>query len=254
MAQHIHITTQRVQVENYTVYYKVVGEGTPLILVHGLSGSTLWWRRNVQALAEHYRVYLIDLPGFGAMSRRRGHFALKQAGQWLLQWMKAIGLSQADWIGHSMGGYICMWIAANVPEVVSRLILVSPAVLPPEQTFGRSIKPLLLSARYAQPRFFPILAYDALRTGFLPLLRAAREILAQDLIDSTHITAPTLLIWGEHDTLVPPELGLALQTKLPHAQLLILPRAGHVGMFDQAETFNRATLAFLQESKETKDS
>ncbi|HEY7094560.1 MAG TPA: alpha/beta fold hydrolase, partial [Ktedonobacterales bacterium] len=55
---------------DYPVRYKVAGEtGEPVILVHGLSGSTRWWMENVEALAGQYRVYLVDLPGFGAMRR-----------------------------------------------------------------------------------------------------------------------------------------------------------------------------------------
>jgi pimeloyl-ACP methyl ester carboxylesterase len=94
-------------VQGAPVYYEVVGEGNPVILVHGLSGSTLWWVRNIQTLAQHHKVYLLDLPSFGTMNRAHPRFALSAAGSWLIAWMQAIGLQQADFIGHSMGGFIC---------------------------------------------------------------------------------------------------------------------------------------------------
>ena len=119
---------QYVYVAGRRVRYLVAGEGEPLILVHGLSASTLWWIRNVPELVRHYRVYLVDLPGFGAMHFPRGRFVLANAASWLLSWMKAIDLERAHFIGHSMGGYICLWIAAHHPEKVCRLVLVAPSV------------------------------------------------------------------------------------------------------------------------------
>src|SRR4051812_23367957 len=102
----------------------MVGEGEPVVLVHGLSGSTRWWTRNIGALARGYRVYLVDLPGFGAMHRLRRHFVLAEAASWLVAWMEAVGLENAHLVGHSMGGYVCLQLAAQRPEVVCRLVLV----------------------------------------------------------------------------------------------------------------------------------
>ena len=242
----VKVSLQTVQVGSYNVRYQTVGEGEPVVLVHGLSGSTLWWRRNVPELAQHYKVYLVDLPGFGAGSRKHGRFALKQAGNWLLTWMDAIGLKQTHLIGHSMGGYICMEIAAHRPDVVSRLVLVSPAFKAATNSVLGYAKLLLNGIRYLTPHFFPILAYDSLRAGPITLLKATREIIALDVSeDVQRITEPVLLIWGENDTLVPPTLGYMLRAELPNARLLTLEHAAHVAMFDQPQKFNAAVSAFL---------
>ena len=66
------------------VRYQVAGTGEPVILVHGLAGSSGWWRHNVPALAERYAVYTVDLPGFGGMRHLRRRFALAGAASWLL--------------------------------------------------------------------------------------------------------------------------------------------------------------------------
>ena len=235
-----------VQVGKYNIRYQTVGEGEPIVLVHGLSGSTLWWRRNVPELAQHYKVYLVDLPGFGVGRRKHGRFALKQAGDWLLTWMDAIGLQQTHLIGHSMGGYICMWVAAHRPDVVLRLVLVSPAFKASTSSVLGYIKLLLDGIRYLTPHFFPILAFDSLRAGPVTLLKATREIIALDVSEEIQrITEPVLLIWGENDTLVPPALGYMLQSELPNARLLMLKHAAHVAMFDQPQKFNSAVSAFL---------
>ncbi len=236
-----------VQVGTYRVRYQTVGEGEPIVLVHGLSGSTLWWRRNVPELAQHYKIYLVDLPGFGSARRKYGRFALKQAGDWLLAWMDAIELKQAHLIGHSMGGYICMWIAAHRPDVVLRLVLVDPAFKARTRSVLGYTIPLLESARYLTPRFFPILAYDSLRAGPITLLKATRDLIALDFSEEIQsITNPVLLVWGENDTLVPLSLGHMLREELPNARLLMLEHAAHVAMFDQPQKFNTAVNAFLQ--------
>jgi pimeloyl-ACP methyl ester carboxylesterase len=79
-----------VQVGNALMRYQVLGKGDPVILVHGLSGSMRWWSHNIQALAQDHQVYLIDLPGFGTMSRVRTRFALVDVAHWLLAWMEAV--------------------------------------------------------------------------------------------------------------------------------------------------------------------
>lgn len=79
----INGTTYSVLVEDVPVRYQVIGEGKPLLLIHGLSGSMFWWRRNTAALAEHYCVYLVDLPGFGSMTRCSKRLTLLKVASWL---------------------------------------------------------------------------------------------------------------------------------------------------------------------------
>jgi len=232
------------------VYYQVAGEGhskeDPLILIHGLSASSRWWIRNIPAFAKHYQVYLLDLPGFGLMRRYHQRFVLDEVARGIVAWMEAVGISSAQLMGHSMGGYICLWIAAHYPERIKRLVLVSPAGIPHIRSVRGYTLPLLVAFRYFKPGFFSILISDALRAGPLTILRAAQDLLTHDIRDClTDVTAPTLLVWGEHDSLVPPLFGDILRQEIKHADLLILKKAGHVSMFDQSEQFNRAALRFL---------
>ncbi len=123
------ISNLEIEVNGHPIRYRVAGQGQPVVLVHGLSGSTRSWTRNVPASAERYRVYLVDLPGFGAMRHLRRQFVLSEAASWLRGWMVAVGLKRAHLVGHSMGGYVCPRLAASEPGVVRRLVLVSPAGL-----------------------------------------------------------------------------------------------------------------------------
>ena len=240
------ISTQYVQVEGRRVRYLVTGEGDPVILVHGLSASTHWWIRNVSELASHYRVYLVDLPGFGAMRFHRSRFVFANAASWLLSWMEAVGLKRAHFIGHSMGGYICMQIAAHHPEVVSRLVLVAPAVRSHVRNVTDYFIPMLLCLRYTTPSFLPILFFDGLRAGPLTLLRGTRDLIAlRTQEDIRAVTAPTLVVWGENDTLVLPSLAYILQKEIAHSHLVLLKKGGHICMYDCYRDFNAAVLAFL---------
>src|SRR5690242_20540263 len=110
MVNKIKITRRTIQVGQQTIHYQVAGQedGEPVVLVHGLSASWRWWVRNISALAERYRVYLLDLPGFGSMRRFRRHFVLDDLSASIIAWMDAMDIKQAHLIGHSMGGYICL--------------------------------------------------------------------------------------------------------------------------------------------------
>ncbi len=230
--------------------YQVGGQGHPIVLVHGLSGSTRWWIRNIPALEDRFRVYLVDLPGFGTMHRYHGPFVLTEAISWLLRWMEAVGLQQSHLVGHSMGGYMCLWIAAHHPELVRRLVLVAPTGLPLKRSLVGSILPLLRASFHTTPSFWPILVHDALRSGPLTLLQAGQELLNKDIQDDLKsVQAPTLLVWGEHDRLVPPSLSATLLKEIADARLVILKKAGHVPMFDRAQEFNAALLEFLAEDE-----
>jgi pimeloyl-ACP methyl ester carboxylesterase len=235
-----------VRVGGWPISYEAAGEGEPVVLVHGLSGSTRWWSRNVPAIAERYRTYLVDLPGFGTLRSLRRRFVLAETATWLSEWMEAAGLERVHLVGHSMGGYISIRLAVSRPELVRRLVLVAPAGVPAERSMLGHLVPLLLAARYATPAFMPVLVRDALRMGPMTLWRAARALLAEDAReDLRSIDAPTLLIWGEKDPLISPSVGDFLRREIVGSHLLVLQNAGHVPMFDRPQEFNAALLTFL---------
>lgn len=240
------ISSYQVEVGGRTVRYKAAGEGEPVVLVHGLSGSTRWWARNVQGLARTHTVYMVDLPGFGTMRSLRPQLALQDAASWLSAWIEAVGLGSVHLVGHSMGGYVCITLAAQHPNAVRRLVLVAPAAVSIRRSWPVHLLPLLSEAVRVAPALLPVLAYDALRAGPLTLWRAARDLLASDTQQHLRaVQAPTLLIWGEQDALIPPSMGYLLREEIPGARLLTLKGTGHVPMFDRPSEFNAVVLAFL---------
>jgi pimeloyl-ACP methyl ester carboxylesterase len=235
-------------VGGYPVHYKVAGdEGDPVILVHGLSGSTRWWSENVETLARRYQVYLVDLPGFGAMWRSPLRQGIHAATSWLVRWMDAVSIQPAHLVGHSMGGQVCLRVTIERPDLVNRLALVAPAVSFARDSIFSKVAPLMRETRQFSPRFFATLSYDALRAGPTTLLRSARDLLRQQAtLDLEAIQAPTLLIWGELDAIVPVSVGYELRRLIPDARLLVLKDASHVPMFHDARRFNAALHHFLR--------
>ena len=235
-------------VGNYRVHYKVAGEaGEAVILVHGLSGSTRWWTENVEALAQQYRVYLVDLPGFGAMRRSPLRQGVHAATDWLIRWMETVPAQPSHLVGHSMGGHICLRVAMERPDLVDRLALVAPAIWFAHDSIFSKVVPLMRETQRFSPSFFATLSYDALRAGPATLLRSARDLLGQKVERNLEaIQAPTLLIWGEHDPIVPVSTGYELRHLIPNSRLLVLKDASHVPMFHDARRFNAALLHFLR--------
>ena len=234
-----------VDLDGARLYCQRAGSGEPVILIHGLSGSSRWWSRNVDALAERFEVYIIDLLGFGR-SRGRQRFVLAGAAALLAGWMDAIGIERAHVVGHSMGGFIAAQLAAEFPDKVSRLVLVDAAVPLPRQSLLRYASSLGRELRAAMPRFLPLVATDALRAGPRTVLNAADQLLAADIKQSLgDIRTPVLLVWGERDTLVPVAVADRLVELIPNAERVILAGAGHNSMWDRPEAFNAAVIAFL---------
>jgi pimeloyl-ACP methyl ester carboxylesterase len=213
------------------------------VLVHGLAGSTSWWRRNTGPLSKHHRVHLVDLPGYGSLRGRE--FSISRGAEWLSDFLNGVGFTRGVLIGHSMGALIATLFTAQHPEQVERLVLAAPAISLPRATIRANLLPLAAAGWYAHPRFLPTLAWDAARAGMRTLFRSANELLTMNIDEEiAAIRCPTLLIFGERDPLVPVSVGHALNEALADSQLIVIPRAGHVVMFDQPAAFNNAVLEF----------
>jgi pimeloyl-ACP methyl ester carboxylesterase len=244
-ATNITITPRRTRVGRATIAYQVAGDGLPIVLIHGLSGSSRWWARNVRALAECFRVHVIDLVGFGD-SRHGGRFVLGEAAPYLARWMDQLGIARAGLVGHSMGGYIAAELAADHPDRVERLVLVDAAALPFGQSLAWHLVSMAQELHALPPDFLPTLFYDALRAGPATLWDAANALLCADLRPKLgHIQAPTLVVWGERDAIVPLALGKQLSRHVRGKELLVIKGAGHNPMWDCPQAFNREVAAFL---------
>jgi pimeloyl-ACP methyl ester carboxylesterase len=137
-------------------------------------------------------------------------------------------------------------VAASAPELVRRLVLVDALVLPMGPGLARHALDLARAIRYMSLRFLPLLVGDAVRAGPRTMWQATREVLSADLSNRLDaVQAETLVVWGEKDSLLTPELGRELTVRLARARFVCVEGAGHNPMWDRPQRFNQLLLDFL---------
>lgn len=225
--------------------YRVYGQGDPVVLVHGLSGSRHWWNYNIPALAQHYRVYVPDLSGYGRAWRQRSLSVAENAAL-LAAWLDSLGLPSVRLVGHSMGGQICLRLTESRPDLVSRLVLACASGLVEGDLWRLAARRLPRAMVTGRPSFVPRILLDSARAG-LPNVWRSGTLLLRDNVTTLLplLQVPTLVVWGERDALVPAELGRQLAASIPGAIYHEIPHAGHVVMVDAPAEFNRLVLDFL---------
>lgn len=242
--------SQSVTIAGHPIHWFEYGEGNRvLLLLHGLSGSSRWWMRNIPDLARRYRVIVPDLIGFGRSHNRWRVPPLDQAAQVLEEWIVELGLSELVLIGHSMGGQIAIHLAAAQPAWLERLALVDAAGIPRALSPGKMIRLAAESTpvwRWGDPRFLRTIASDAWTAGPLVLARSVWNILRDDIRPLLpRIQVPTLIVWGERDKLVPLKDAWKLRDDIPNARLAVLRGAAHNPMVDRPADFNRILSRFV---------
>ncbi|HVG22667.1 MAG TPA: alpha/beta fold hydrolase [Thermoanaerobaculia bacterium] len=238
----------------YSLWETRTGDGTPVALLHGLSGSSRWWSRNVEALAASHLVAAVDLVGFGRNRRFVGLPlflpSFSETTALLARWLETFG-QPVHLIGHSMGGQIAIALAAERPDLVRSLVLVNAAGMP----FRFDPRPHVRAVEkppYGGPSIVRVLLPDFFRAGPASVAVASARVVRGDMREWMHaIRAPTLLVWGENDPLVPLVYGEAMQQEIAGSRLAAIPGAAHVAMWDAPDAFNEMVLSFLAEVEST---
>jgi pimeloyl-ACP methyl ester carboxylesterase len=217
-----------------------------VVLVHGLGTGDLWWTPTISVLAENYRVLAVDLAGFGRTAGQP--VRLDVAADQLAAWAAAIGLERAAFVGHSMGGLVTADLAARYPDVVERLVLVDAAGLPISQHVTRHLMNVVRASPFMPAAAYPVAIECVLRCGPLAIMRASHQLLTMDLTKRyAWIRAPTRILWGSRDHLLPPSFGHRLAEAIPGATMTEIPDAGHSPMWENPDEFHRQLVAFLEE-------
>jgi pimeloyl-ACP methyl ester carboxylesterase len=265
--------TDMMQLGEWRLHVRVTGptEAPAVILIHGFGASLQTWDAWAAGLSRTYRVLRFDLPGSGlSLPDPAANYTDARTIELLLALLDRLGLQRASFIGHSIGGRIAWTFAATHPERADRLVLVSPdGFASPGFEYGHAPKvpgllglmryvlpkPLLrmnLQPAYADPKFVS----DALLDRYDDLIRApgARQALLDRmrqtvLVDPrpllAHIRAPTLLVWGERDAMIPFANSAEYLHAIPNARLVAIPAAGHLPQEEAAAVSLAAVEAFL---------
>lgn len=236
------------RIGDFRVHAQQLGAGEPVVLLHGLAGSLHWWRYTTPALTQHYAVHVVDLVGFGRSRRPPRQPSITEMAQLVRAWMHARGIEDAHLLGHSMGGQIAIHIAA-ARQPLRSLCLIDTAGLPraySPREVARFVAGALPPRAWGAPHFMPTIALDALRAGPRALLRAGLHLLTDDVSPLlARIHAPTLVVWGALDPLIPVEHGRRIADAIAGARFIVIEDAAHNVMCDRPAEFNRVLLDFL---------
>jgi 2-hydroxy-6-oxo-6-(2'-aminophenyl)hexa-2,4-dienoate hydrolase len=267
------IDSKTVDAGGLATHYLEAGRGDPLVLIHGGGAgadSISNWRSTIPAFAKHFRVIAYDMVGFGGTAKPDpAGFVYSQAARvkHLRDFLDAMGIGKASFIGNSMGGCTALGLAVESPERVDRLVLMGSAGLTTE----------------LHADLMPVIQYDFTREGMVKMIRAltnedfvpAPELVEYRLRKSlepdcraaygatmkwikeqgglfyapefiARVRCPTLVVNGKKDKVVPVANAYRFLELIPNSWGYILPHCGHWAMMERPEDFSRACLLFLQ--------
>jgi pimeloyl-ACP methyl ester carboxylesterase len=240
----------RVAAGGCEVAYRAAGDGPALVYLHGAGG--LRWGKALDALAERFRVYGLDLPGFGRSTLADSVNSIPDAADVVGAAMQELGRGERmHLIGTSLGGRVAAWVAVRHPARVDRLVLESPAAFrPPDCPPLSSYSPEDLRRRlYGNPEQAPPTDDPEVRQRQMQVMaRLTKGVswdseLEQRLGD---VEAATLVLFGTQDGLVPPEMGRVYKERIPQAFLVYVYQAAHAIQWDRPERYVEVVGDFLQ--------
>ncbi|CAG0937741.1 3-oxoadipate enol-lactonase [Thermoflexales bacterium] len=254
--------------QGVSIEYDDIGNGVPLLLIHGFPLDRTLWRTQIAGLSQIFRVIAPDLRGFGQSSDTDGEaVTMDQYAADLKSLLDSVNVKQAVVGGISMGGYIALAFYAQYPDRVKGLILANTRAIPDAEEgkqsrlanaqkvgeagssflvetmapkmLGSAAKPEIeiavrsMMARQHAPGVMSALRGMAVRPDRTTLLRFA--------------TVPTLIVSGSEDALIPPADSEAMQALMPNSRLVIIPDAGHLSNLDKADAFNHVVREFYKQ-------
>ena len=253
---------------------EVPGSGPPVLYVHGLLQTSASWKRALGPASGGRPAVAVDLPGFG-LSDRPWPYDYTVGGQAaaLLRYLDARGFDRVVLVGNSLGGAVCLLVAAARPSRVAALVLVGSAspILNIPWNF-RLLRTPVVGELEMELLVRPVVELALRQRLFSRGERVTQEEVEEDWrsirVPGTRraalaavrsnsrgyegylsrIRVPTLVLWGKDDRILPPEEGLRLATAIPGAHLVVLPDTGHVPQEETPEEFSHAVSRFLAEA------
>lgn len=279
------LSERTVRANGRDIFLSETGSGSPVVLLHGggpgASGLSNF-SRNIDALAEHHRVIVPDLPGYGRSTKGvDGRDPFGFLADTVRAVLDALDVPRASLVGNSYGGACALRLALDTPDRVDKLVLMGPGGIgttrkPPTkgltallnyyggdgpsreklETFirdflvfdGKAIPEAVIDERYQSSIDPEVVANPPLRrpSG----LSAPKVLWRMDFTRDKRLAklqTPTLVIWGAEDKVNRPDGGETLAKTMPQAELFEVPNAGHWVQWEQSELFNAKVVSFLDE-------
>jgi 3-oxoadipate enol-lactonase len=256
-----------IQSNGCPIHVEVEGaENKPVLMLSNSLGTDLhMWDPQVAALTQHFRLVRYDRRGHGQSGVPKGPYTMEMLGRDVLAVLDALKIEKINWCGLSMGGMVGMWLGANAPQRINRLILSNTsAYFADKEIWNGRIKTVrekgLASIvggtmerwftqgfREREPNKIAWLSEMFLATdpeGYIGCGEAVRDMDHREILKS--ITAPTLVIAGRHDPATTVEHGEFIRSRIPGASMTVLD-AAHIANVEQPHDYTDAVLGFLQQ-------
>ncbi len=258
----------KIRVRDIEMHYEETGQGTPLLLIHGLGSSARDWERQIPYFSKNYRVITYDVRGHGQTDKPAGPYGIPLFAQDTAEFMKILNIESAHVVGISMGGMIALQLAVNAPERIRSLVVVNTGA----ELIVRSFREFLMvlqrklivrllgmqkMGEILSGRLFPDPEHEELRKIFVEHWaendpRAYRDsmqaLLGWSVTDKLgFIPCPTLIVSADNDY-TPVEVKEAIVAKMPNAKLVVIPNSHHAVPVERPEEFNRIVGEFLAEN------
>jgi 3-oxoadipate enol-lactonase len=244
------------------LHHEVSGDGPPLLMGGSLGTNLKMWDGQLP-LAERFRLIRFDHRGHGLSPVPAGPYEIEDLGRDVLALMDHLGLERAHYCGLSIGGMVGMWLGANAPERIDRLILLcTSAHVPPPELWEQRIQAILAGGgesiadavveRWLTPEFAA--AHPEVRAELHAMICAgpregyawgAGAIQRMDLRPLLErISVPTLIVSGSEDPSTPPTMQEAIAAAIPNIRYETV-HAAHIAAVEQPEEINRLVTEFL---------
>lgn len=267
-----------ITIDGKKIHYIEKGNGRPIILIHGFFYHTVMWKKNLDELAKKFKVFAIDLWGWGYSERLEPiEYSFELYGKQVSGFMDAMNIKESALVGQSMGGGISVYVAAHHPERVDRLILIDPAVIPfPTSTIGKIYQlpfigeflnaipgDALMESNIKSIWFYDkkkvtdeyvkeVLQPSCLKGSHAGAMYILRNVLKPPYVEAeanllAKMNKPILIIHGREDKAVPLDRSQALNDLWKGSKLVVFEKAGHSPHEEYPGRFNKLAIDFLSE-------
>ncbi len=245
------MTRYDITINGRNVRYYGGGEGRPLLLLHGAGATARLWHRQSGPLSGRFRVIAPDLPGFGGSARGPEIKSVRDYARFLSQFIGSLNIDRVSVLGSSMGGWTALWLSADYPALVERLALVSPAGVYRPGSVPMTVDEVM---REIEKYYVPVSGGALSDAASDELSNAVDTIRSMDMAggfipdietELPKIKAPTLIIWGSEDRVIPPSYAEIFTRAIPGARLKIMEGAGHLPYVERPEEFNGIVMEFF---------
>lgn len=241
----------RLEVEGAPTYAVALGDGPPVVLLHGYGVSGSYMLPLARVLAESFTAYVPDLPGQGRSAPRAEAKGMRGLAAALGDWMEAAGLAQPPVIANSMGCQIVTLLAAEQPERVGPMVLIGPTVDPARRRGRHQLFAALRDSAREPWALLVRAARDDAAVGPRALLSTAREVLADRVEDRLpRIPQPTAVVRGGEDPFVGPEWAERAALLLPRGRLFSVAGEPHAVHYTRPDLIAEIVAELLVEERE----